>query len=708
MRDDEASDSISESYLELALSGTAPRPDVFLAQHPDASDDERRRVFTIAATFRKGANVPPEGDAEEGTSADAALDEILRCAASSSDDPALILARHPALGNADRRILEGLSCHEHGDAAASGAGALPERIGKYAVMRRLGEGGMGVVWLARDVEIDRPVVLKTVQPERLRTGSKALERLHREARLAAKLNDPAICGVIDLLKDGDQVCIVMPFIPGETLAQRNRRERDAARIDGSVSCDEIARSAATLVAKAARAVHAAHEAGIVHRDLKPSNLMIKPDGDPVVLDFGLAFEPDAEESERLTRTGDVVMTLSYAAPEQLDAQVGKVDRRTDVHALGVILFELLAGEPPFAAESRRETCRRILDPEVPVARRLRPELSPTIDAICRRAMAHAPPSRYASALELADDLERFVRGTPTLARPLTRWELLAARVRRNRRAVWGAAAILVLGTATTVAIARWHRESERKELALCAGRVMVTLASGKSPAEVDVQRIRDLLPDDESRAELGRVLERVASPQRLFEEIDARLTRGSAGEPRLLRPIGAICETRPLFEFAVADGTSERQRYEIALLAPDGARRTIEVTASASDARLLRGELPLPPLEVGAKYSWRVELDRGTREAESVADFRSPIGSFLVLDPSVRDSAGTLPKTGDPAADRLLAALFLLSRGLVAESSERLEAIDGGARGATWRALAAMAALELGDADRARELAEVR
>ncbi len=709
MTGDESSDSISEIYLELALGGRAPDPDAFLAEHPGASVDERRRVLTLATTFRPDSlesSAQAGGTASDDPSADAALHDVLRSAGSASDDVEGILARHESLGAADRQLLESLTRREDAVAPEDRPRAMPERIGKYELLRQLGEGGMGLVWLARDVEIDRQVVLKTIQPGRLLAGSKALDRLRREARLAAKLDDPAICGVIDLIHAGDQTCIVMPFIAGETLAERIGRARRAARAGGSDAAPTPERDAARLVAKIARAVHAAHEAGIVHRDLKPSNLMIQPDGDPVVLDFGLAFEPEGDDAQRLTRQGDFVMTLHYAAPEQLDARIGKVDRRTDVHALGVILCELLTGRQPFDAATRHETCRRILQSDFAAPRAVNAALSRTIDAVCLMAMAPAPAARYATALAFAQDLERFVGGLPTCARPLSAFGRVASLARRERRRVGSAAVFLVLATVAIGAIRSRLAESQRKELALCAGRLLVTLTAGTPPADADVRTIRGLLPDEPSRAELDRVLARVASPQRLFDDIEASLQRSGPDGPRLVRPVGAIVELQPLFEWSVGDRSPQELHFEIILLAPDGRRRTIPASPAALDHGMIRVPLPAPALAVGDEYLWKVRLDPEHHRADAVDAFNPPAATFRVVDGAEREAAQAFRATGNAAADSLLAASSLLAHGLAEDAVRRLETIESDRRGAPWHALAAMAALELGDPEEARRRAE--
>jgi serine/threonine protein kinase/tetratricopeptide (TPR) repeat protein len=302
--------------------------------------------------------------------------------------------------------------------------SLPERIGHYAIARKLGEGGMGVVYAARDERLERTVALKTMSS--LASDDTARRRFWREARAAASVNHPNICQIYEIGEDGGELFIAMELLDGEVLAERLRR--------GAISPMEAVPMALGMLA----ALSALHARGIIHRDLKPSNVFLTPHG-VKLLDFGLAL-PDLEESltpaAGLTRTGVVMGTPRYMAPEQVTGE--SVDARSDLFAAGAILFEMLAGRPAFAG-------RTILDVlhatkyEQPPALTGSPAVA-AIDRVIRKALAKRPADRQATADEMAvelqavDGLDRNERNdataTPVLAHALTRLVVLPFRVLR--------------------------------------------------------------------------------------------------------------------------------------------------------------------------------------------------------------------------------------------------------------------------------------
>jgi len=217
-----------------------------------------------------------------------------------------------------------------------------QRVGPYRLVRELGRGGQAIVWLAEDSRIGRQVALKML-PHLGPGGEEALRRFRREAEVAARLEHPGICSVFEAEIDHGTPYIAMRYVAGETLARRLAVARDAQ----AAPPDRGAlRDLALLFEKAARALHAAHEAGIVHRDVKPANLMITPEGEPVVLDFGLAREDDAS-APALSLTGEVSGTPAYMSPEQMTGR-SRPDRRTDVWSLGIALYEAATLAHPFA------------------------------------------------------------------------------------------------------------------------------------------------------------------------------------------------------------------------------------------------------------------------------------------------------------------------------------------------------------------------
>jgi TolB-like protein/Flp pilus assembly protein TadD len=261
---------------------------------------------------------------------------------------------------------------------------------RYALERELGRGGMATVYLARDLKHDRPVALKVLHPELGATLGP--ERFLREIRLTARLDHPHILAVLDSGEADGLLWYTMPYVEGESL--RDRLEREVQLPVGE---------AVRLVREVADALDCAHEHGVVHRDIKPENILLAR-GHARVADFGVAHALDAGSTGKLTETGLALGTPAYMAPEQ--ASGGRLDGRTDVYALGCVLYEMLAGQPPYTGRTAQAVVGQTLGAPVPSVRHLRPDLPPTLDGVIRKALAKSPAGRFASARELARALDR--------------------------------------------------------------------------------------------------------------------------------------------------------------------------------------------------------------------------------------------------------------------------------------------------------------
>ncbi len=279
-------------------------------------------------------------------------------------------------------------------------GLLPGfRLGPYTVDRKLGQGGMGIVYLAIDTRLGRPVAIKALAPQHM-GDAEHRERLRREARVAATLSHPSIATVYALEEYDGHLYMVCEYVRGRTLHE----ELTSGPIPPHLVLD--------TAIDVARALAAAHEQGIIHRDLKPDNVIRTPEGTLKVLDFGLArFQslPSGDSSlpTRLTKAGLFLGTPAYASPEQL---LGiEVDFHTDIVSFGVMLYELASGVHPFAAPDSVATIARILEAEPTDLAQLRPIMPPGLESIVRRCLRKSPGQRYASARELLADLEQ-VRG----------------------------------------------------------------------------------------------------------------------------------------------------------------------------------------------------------------------------------------------------------------------------------------------------------
>lgn len=283
---------------------------------------------------------------------------------------------------------------------ALGPPDFPERFGRYRLVKCLGKGGMGTVYLAHDTDLDRDVALKVPH---VQTGnSELIARFHREARAAAALNHPNICPIYDVGSVGDQPYLTMAYVEGRSLADH---------IKQAPECPPD--RAAALVRELALALNEAHRHGVIHRDLKPSNIMINERGAPVVMDFGLARLVRDKEAA-LTRSGQLLGTPAYMAPEQAQGVADAITPACDIYSLGVILYELLTGHQPFVGPLF-PLLHQLVSEEPPTPLSFRPNLDPRLDAICRKAMAKEASARYASMAQFADALTTYLQPTtPTL------------------------------------------------------------------------------------------------------------------------------------------------------------------------------------------------------------------------------------------------------------------------------------------------------
>ncbi len=269
---------------------------------------------------------------------------------------------------------------------------LPARLGRYTLHKLLGRGGMGAVYLAHDTQLDRSVALKI---PRFGTASRPddEERFVREARAAATLFHPNLCPIFDVGQIEGVWYLSMAYIEGQPLSEVLRHGRPPPTED-----------AVRLIGQMALAMQEAHRRGIIHRDLKPSNIMIDLGGQPVIMDFGLARRGPETGDVRLTLSGMIVGTPVYMSPEQVNGVVHAIGPPCDIYNLGVILYELLAGRPPFQG-TVGELMVQIVTVTPPPPSQLRPDLDPQLDAICLKALAKKPAERFASMQEFATALE---------------------------------------------------------------------------------------------------------------------------------------------------------------------------------------------------------------------------------------------------------------------------------------------------------------
>ena len=352
-------------------------------------------------------------------------------------------------------------------------GDLPVFVANYEILGELGRGGMGVVYKARHIQLNRQVALKMILAG-IHAGPQAQARFRIEAETAARLQHPHIVQIYEVGEADGKPFLSLEFVTGGTLADK---------LDGT---PWPARPAAQMVESLARAMHVAHLAGIVHRDLKPANVLLTKEGLPKISDFGLAKQLDSDGGQ--TASGAILGTPSYMAPEQAGGQGKSVGPAADIYALGAILYELLTGRPPFKAATPLDTVLQVVSNEPVPPRQLQPKIPRDLETICLKCLEKETARRYASGLALGEDLGCFLRGEPVTARPVGALPRAWRWCRRNPKVASLAAAVaLLLVTVAVVATlaafriaasrddvqqARGNEEIERKK----AQRQSATLA----------------------------------------------------------------------------------------------------------------------------------------------------------------------------------------------------------------------------------------
>ena len=384
-RDQRLADLLSD-LTDAVCRGEVVDFDSVCQQHPDLADDLKMLWGAVLVTDTAGAIM------DEGVAANANVD----------DNPSDSSSRWMSLD-------------------------LPATIGDYVLMEEIGRGGMGVVFRARQISLDREVAVKMILRGRLASDAD-LQRFLAEASATAKLEHPNIVPVYEVGNVEGRPFFSMKFIQGETLAQRLSRGPMPQR------------QAAEIVATTARAVHFAHERSVLHRDLKPSNILLTEDDQPLIMDFGLAKQVDNDE-DSLTRSGMLVGTPAYMSPEQASGRRGMIGPASDVYGLGCVLYFALTGRAPFVGESSMELVMLVIEQDPSPPRALRPSLDRDLEMIVVRCLQKPIDLRYESAAKLADDLEAYLADEKVSARSGQFGQVVARLFRETHHATvlenWG-------------------------------------------------------------------------------------------------------------------------------------------------------------------------------------------------------------------------------------------------------------------------------
>ena len=339
--------------------------ETFFQQHEDIADELRQFISTE--------------------------DELRKFATESFEDVSQI-----STGSFSQPASETLAPRTPASEDKAKSNELSGLFGRYRILRTLGQGAMGTVYLAQDTQLLRQVALKTPQFTD-DSEHELLERFYREARAAATLRHPRICPVYDVGDIGGTHYITMAYIEGRSLSEFV-----------APAVPQTERQILIAVGKIAQALQEAHNHGIVHRDLKPANIMVDHNGEPVIMDFGLAQQIRPGEELRLTQTGMILGSPAYMSPEQVEGDPTKVGPAADQYGLGVILYELLTGQVPFVG-SLASVIGQIVSKEPTPPSRYRPGLDPRTNAVCLKMLAKNPADRFPSLSAVADELAAIVR-----------------------------------------------------------------------------------------------------------------------------------------------------------------------------------------------------------------------------------------------------------------------------------------------------------
>jgi tetratricopeptide (TPR) repeat protein len=576
-----------------------------LTHDPPTQDEYVRRFPEHAAALREHRGLEPPWSGPTGTFANPGENgpgEETPCPPPATPTDSLAPPATPALPPAEDRTPSRapgtvVQTPEKAAAAAKASALAADQpsIPGYEVIAEVGRGGMGIVYRARQLRPNRTVALKMILAG-AQGRAEYLTRFRLETEAVARLHHPNIVQIYEVGEHQGRPYCCLEFLEGGNL--------DQALGGAPQPVQTAARSLETL----ARAMHAAHQEGIVHRDLKPGNILLTADGTLKISDFGLAKHLDDDSWK--THSGVIMGTPSYMAPEQAAGHVREVGPLTDVYALGAILYELLTGRPPFRAATMLETLDQVRTQEPVPPRRLQPNVPRDLETICLKCLQKEPQKRYASALELAEDVERFRKNEPIRGRPVPGWERLLKWVRRRP-----AAAALIVMTAVALlsvvfgALAYLGKRARDAE----------ALARTAQQALADAQRgdeVRQLVHDGEKAKEAGdwqnarvllvQALDKIRPDEESLGELRAHAQALLEEARNRLEEVAGRQQAEDRFQ----QFTKQRDKalFHATLATGEGLLANVKETRAAARKALELAEVPLEGLvPLARKPSWTDE-----------------------------------------------------------------------------------------------------